>query len=69
MTDDLEKHHNTVSTGGWVIINLQFADDIDRLAGEEQELASLVNLSIRHARHGHKRGTAEENTSSRNEML
>ena len=25
-----EKHHGTVSTGGWVIKNLQFADEIDK---------------------------------------
>ena len=32
----------TVSTGGKTIINLRFADDINGLAGEEEELAKLV---------------------------
>ena len=35
MTDALEDHEGTVSTGGKTITNLRFADDIDGLAGEE----------------------------------
>ena len=31
-----------VSIGGRTIINLRFADDIDGLAGEEEDLANLV---------------------------
>ena len=42
MTDAFEDHEGTVSTGGRTITNLRFADDIDGLAGEEQELANLV---------------------------
>ena len=42
MTDDLEDHEGTVSIGGRTITILHFADDIDRLAGEEEELAKLV---------------------------
>ena len=42
MTDALENHEGTVSTGGRAITNLRFADDIDGLAGEEEELANLV---------------------------
>ena len=42
MTDALEDHESTVSTGGRTLTNLRFADDIDRLAGEEEELARLV---------------------------
>ena len=42
MTDALEDHEGTVSTGGRTITNLHFADDIDGLAGEEEELANLV---------------------------
>ena len=42
MTDALENHEGTVSTGGRTIANLRFADDIDGLAGEEEELANLV---------------------------
>ena len=35
MTDALEDHEGTVSTGSRTITNLRFADDIDGLAGEE----------------------------------
>ena len=42
MTDALEDHEGTVSIGGRTITNLRFVDDIDGLAGEEEELANLV---------------------------
>ena len=42
MTDALEDHEVTASTGGRTITNLRFADDISGLAGEEEELATLV---------------------------
>ena len=42
MTDTLEDHKGTVNTGGRTNTNLRFADDIDRLAWEEEELAKLV---------------------------
>ena len=42
MTDALEDHEDTVSIGGGTITNLHFADDIDGLAGEQEELAKLV---------------------------
>ena len=42
MTDALDEHEGTVSTGGRTITNIRFADDIDGLAGEEEELAKLV---------------------------
>ena len=42
MTDALEDHEGTVSSGGRIITNLCFADDIDGLAGEEEELANVV---------------------------
>ena len=38
----LENHQGTVSIGGRTITNLRFADDIDGLAGDEQELVNLV---------------------------
>ncbi|WP_419585556.1 hypothetical protein, partial [Thiolapillus sp.] len=41
-TDTLKDHEDTVSIGGRTITNLRFADDIDGLAGEEEELANLV---------------------------
>ena len=42
MTDALEDHKGTVSSGGKRSTNLRFADDIDGLAGEEEEMAKLV---------------------------
>ena len=42
MTDALGDHEGTVSIGGKTITNLRFADDIDGLAGEEEELAKLI---------------------------
>ena len=42
MTDALEDHEGTVSIGSRTITNLCIADDIDGLAGEEEELANLV---------------------------
>ena len=42
MTDALEDQEGTVSIGGRTISNLRFADDIDDLAGEEEEVANLV---------------------------
>ena len=38
----LDDHEGTVSIGGRTITNLRFADDIDGLAGDEEELANLV---------------------------
>ena len=43
MTEALENHQGTVSIGGRTITNLRFADDIDGLAGTEEELAKLVD--------------------------
>ena len=42
MSDGLEEHDGKVSIGGRNITNLRFADDIDALAEEEQELEALV---------------------------
>ena len=42
MSDALEEHDGKVSVGGRKIINLRFADDIDSLAEEQQELEALV---------------------------
>ena len=44
MTDTLDCHEGTVGIGGIRITNLHFADDIDGLAGEEEELAKLAEL-------------------------
>ena len=42
MTERLEDHEGTVSIGYSIITSLSFADDIDGIAGEEEELAKLV---------------------------
>ena len=42
MSDALKGHYGKVSIGGRNITNLRFADDIDALAEEEQELDALV---------------------------
>ena len=44
MSDALEEHDGKVSIGGRNITNLRFADDIDALAEEEQELEALAFL-------------------------
>ena len=41
-SDTLEEHDGKVSIGGRTITDLRFADDIDALAEEEQELEALV---------------------------
>ena len=42
MIETLEDHKGAVSIGSRTITNLCFAGDIDGLAGEEEELAKLV---------------------------
>ena len=42
MSDVLEERFGKISIGGRNITNLPFADDIDALAEEEQELEVLV---------------------------
>ena len=42
MTDALDDQEGSVSIGGRTITNLRFADDIDGLAGGEEEVAKLV---------------------------
>ena len=42
MTDALEGYIGTVSIGGRTITKLRFADDINAIAGDEQELANIV---------------------------
>ena len=42
MTEALYKHHGTVIIGGRTITNLRFADDIDGLAGDEEEMEALA---------------------------
>ena len=40
MEDALEDHEDTVSIRGKTVTNIRFADDIEGLAGEEEELAT-----------------------------
>ena len=42
MTDALEDHEGTVKIRGSTITNLCFADDVDGLAGEEEEQGNSV---------------------------
>ena len=42
MADASEYHEGTVSIGGRTVPNIHFAGDIYGLAGEEEELAKLV---------------------------
>ena len=42
VTDAFEDHEGTASSGGRTVTNLPFADDINGLAGEEEELANLI---------------------------
>ena len=44
MSDALEEHDRKLSIGGRNITNLRFADDIDALAEEKQELEALVEI-------------------------
>ena len=43
ITDALEDHEGSGSIGGRTLTNLRLADDIDALAGTEEELVKLVN--------------------------
>ena len=48
MTDALDGHVSSVSIGGRPIsTNLRFADDIDGLAGSEEELRQLVERLVK----------------------
>ena len=42
MTEALEDHEGTVSIRSRTITSVRFTDDIDGLAGEEEELVKLV---------------------------
>ncbi|KAK3871085.1 hypothetical protein Pcinc_023741 [Petrolisthes cinctipes] len=43
MSNALEDLVGTVNIGGRIITNLRFADDIDGIAGKENELSRLIN--------------------------
>ena len=49
MTDALEEHHGMISIGGRNINSQRFADDIDALAEDQQELEALVKVSTKSA--------------------
>ena len=44
MADDLDNHTRSISISGRKVTNLRFFDDIDGLAGSENELKELVDL-------------------------
>ena len=56
MTDALKEHQGTASIGGRTFTNLRFADDIDGLAGSEQELENLVRHLARQILHSVRYG-------------
>ena len=66
----LKDHEGKVSIGGRAKTNLCFADDIDGLAGEEEELAKLVESrqSLHNLQHGDQcqEDQADDNTSGIN---
>ena len=69
MTDALEDHTGTDNIGGHTITNLRFTDDIDGLAGEEEELVNLVNrLDETPARYGMEI-SAEKKPNSESETV
>ena len=43
MQETLHNHSSSVSIGGYPLCNLRFADDIDLMAGSEQELQNLTD--------------------------
>ena len=47
MTDAMEDNEGTVSIGGRTITNLRFADDIDGVAGEEEEWQIKLSVSTK----------------------
>ena len=47
MADALEDNEGKISIGGRTITNLRLADDIDGLAGEEQELVNLIERRVK----------------------
>ena len=61
MTDVLEEHDGKVSIGSRIITNLRFANDIDAVAEEEQELEALVD-SLDKACTRYKMQTSAEQT-------
>ena len=55
LSDDRGEHDGKVSMGGRTITNMQFADDIDALAEEVQELeAPVESLDLHTALNGDK---------------
>ena len=60
LTNALEEHDGKVSIGGRNITNLQFANDIDAEAEEEQELEVLVE-SLNKTCTGYKMEISAEN--------
>jgi len=49
MIDTLTDHRTTISIGGRKVCNLRFADDIDLMAGSNQELQELTYSLVHNA--------------------
>ena len=62
MSDALEEHAEKRGIGGKNITNLQFADDIDVLAGEKQELEALVECLFKSCTRFKMKISAEKQT-------
>ena len=70
MSDALEEHDGKVSIGGRNITNLRFADDIDALAEEEQELEALIeSLHKTSTRYKIKNQCREDQTDDKQRQL
>ena len=46
MQETLHDHHTSISTGGWPICNLRFADSIELVGSSEGELQDLTNRLV-----------------------
>ena len=66
MTDALEDHEGTVTTGGRTITNFRFADDTDGLAGEEELSKSVERLNKAPTAYGKKISAEKTNLMTNN---
>ena len=66
MTDFSEDHEGTISIGGRTITNRRFAHDIDGLAGEEEELAKLVECFDKASAYGIEISSEKTNVMTNN---
>ena len=70
MTHALQNYNGTIRIGGRKITNLRFADDIDGITGEEDELTKLVhNLDTAAAKFGMEIGAEKPKIMTTNDTL